>query len=100
MDDVNKLFVKHTQEDGEDKLSIYTKEGVMIARASCPVLPGDSVESAVGAMFSGYDQACDLAPRFDAKRIVVQSNVPGVEERFGAMMAEIDELSKGGNTGQ
>lgn len=84
------MIVQHTQEDGHDRLEIVSPDGGLLEFATLPI-EGNPIESAVGAMWSGYDRAEEVAYHFKAGTIMVYSTTPGAIEQFGKEMKKSEE---------
>lgn len=84
------IKVMHTQEDGQDIVTIYAPAGYeyLIGQWEVEV---DPFKSAVDSIWSGYMKAIDLFDIFGRVNISVHSTVAGAIDAFDAELNEGDE---------
>lgn len=75
------MFIRHKQENGRDKVSIYTPSGVELLRGNWEIV-GEPLESATDALAAGYEKAWEEAAHFGAEYVWLHSSVEGALDLF------------------
>lgn len=89
--EIRVMQLKHRQESGYDRFSIYDPDGHFVGSAEARI-KGDALESAVGALWAGLERACRIgAEEYDAELVSIYSTVIGAEDQFEK---EYDEIEK------
>lgn len=92
MDDKKTIKVRHDRIDGVERVEIYVPgRKSAYRRAKWQMDPGaTSIDSAVDALFCGYEDALDYYKDFGVEQFAIYSTVPGALDAFESEMERIE----------